>query len=108
MTNSQAFRELPRMLFAILFIVLGIALSLWVLRPFLSALLWAALIVVSTWPLLLMAQRALWGKRSLAVLVMSAALLLIVALPATFAVLTIASHTEDVTGRIKAAVQAGI
>jgi predicted PurR-regulated permease PerM len=108
MTNTPAFRELPRMLFAILFIILGIALSLWVLRPFLSALVWAALIVVSTWPLLLLAQRALWGKRSLAVLVMSAALLLIVALPSTLAVLAIASHTEDVTGRLKAVAQAGV
>ena len=45
MTTSPAFRELPRMLLAILFIVLGITLSLWILRPFLSALVWAALFV---------------------------------------------------------------
>ncbi|MGD9765596.1 MAG: AI-2E family transporter YdiK [Candidatus Binatia bacterium] len=58
-----------------------IASSFWILRPFLIALTWAIMIAVATWPLLLHAQRALGGKRSLAVAVMTVALLLILFLP---------------------------
>jgi predicted PurR-regulated permease PerM len=46
--------------------------SFWVVRPFLLAAIWATMIVVSTWPTLLAVQARLWGRRSLAVLVMTA------------------------------------
>src|SRR5262249_14196852 len=48
----------------------GIAV-LAVLRPFLPAILWAMIIVVATWPLMLRVQRLLGGRRALAVAVMS-------------------------------------
>jgi len=38
-------------------------------------LIWSTLVVVSTWPVMLMVQRRLWGKRSLAVVVMTTGLL---------------------------------
>src|SRR5688500_1569256 len=107
-TSQPAIRELPRFLLAILFIVLGLVLSLWILRPFLSALVWAALVVVSTWPLLLMLQAKLGGKRSRAVMAMSIGLLLIVVLPAVFGVLAIADHTDDVAAKLQSVSKAGV
>ena len=45
-----AHRDLTRTTLAIFCIVGLIALSLWVLRPFLAATVWATMIVVATWP----------------------------------------------------------
>ncbi|MCG2595472.1 AI-2E family transporter YdiK [Ramlibacter sp. XY19] len=106
--TAPAFRELPRFLLAILFIVLLLATSLWILRPFLSALIWATLIVVSTWPLMLRLQQRLGGKRSLAVTVMTTVMLLVVILPLGFAVVTLTSHSDDVAARAKSVAQAGL
>jgi len=108
MTNVPGFRELPHFLLAILFIALGIFASLWILQPFLPALIWSTLIVVSTWQLMLMVQKRLWGKRSLAVIAMTAALLLVVILPLVLAVLTITEHADDVAGRLKSLAHAGV
>jgi len=67
--------DLPRTVLAILFLVLLIGASLWILSPFLVAIVWATLIAVATWPLLLSLQRLLRGKRNLAVAVLTIALL---------------------------------
>ena len=45
-------QDLTRTTLAIIFILLLIAASLWVLRPFLAATVWATMLVVATWPLL--------------------------------------------------------
>ena len=45
-------RDLTRTTLAILCLLLLIVGSLWVLQPFLGALVWAAMIVVATWPML--------------------------------------------------------
>ncbi len=49
--------------------------------PFLPALVWATMITIATWPLMLMVQRVLWGKRSLAALFMTLVLLLMFVIP---------------------------
>jgi predicted PurR-regulated permease PerM len=107
-TTASALRELPRFLLAVLFILLLVLGSLWILRPFLPALVWATLIVASTWQLMISAQKHLGGKRSLAVLVMTSALLLIVVLPMAGAVMTIASHSDDLAARLTEVAQAGL
>ncbi|HWT97089.1 MAG TPA: AI-2E family transporter YdiK [Terriglobales bacterium] len=72
---------LVRNMLAVLFVGALIGGSIWILRPFLPALIWATLLVVSTWPLMLGVQERLWNRRGLAVLVMTAALVLIVIIP---------------------------
>lgn len=67
-------------------IVLGcVAALLWgvlaVLRPFLSALVWAAIIVVATWPIMLRVERLFGGHRGLAVAAMSSGLFIAVVGP---------------------------
>ena len=46
-------RDLTRIVLTVLGIALLISASLWVLSPFLGAFLWATMIVVSTWPLMI-------------------------------------------------------
>ncbi len=99
---------MPRTVLAVLFIVVAIAASLWILQPFLPALVWSTLIVVSTWPLLLAAQKRLWSKRGLAVLVMTTALLLVAIVPLALAVVTIIEHAGDVADRLKTLAQASL
>ncbi len=108
MTNPSNLRELPRTVLAVLFIAVMIVASLWILQPFLPALIWSTLVVVSTWPLMLAAQKRLWGKRGLAVMVMTIALLLVVIVPLALAVLTIAEHADDVAEWLKTLAQAGV
>ena len=108
MTKIPSFHELPRILLAVLFIALTIIASLWILQPFLPALIWSTLVVVSTWPLMQAAQKRLWGKRGLAVIVMTTALLLVAIVPLALAVLTIVEHADDVGGQLKAFEQASV
>jgi predicted PurR-regulated permease PerM len=101
-------RELPRLVLAVLFIAIMIVASLWIMQPFLPALIWSTLVVVSTWPVMLMVQKRLWGKRSLAVVVMTTGLLVVLILPMAFAVLTIMEHAGDVSDRIKGVAELGV
>ncbi|WP_417068726.1 AI-2E family transporter YdiK [Niveibacterium terrae] len=94
--------DLARTLFMILVIGLLITGSLWIVKPFLPALVWSAMIVVSTWPLMKKAQSLLWGRRSLAVLAMTLALVLIVALPIVLAIGTIIDHLGDLRDGVTA------
>ncbi|MGZ8151750.1 MAG: AI-2E family transporter YdiK [Methylovulum sp.] len=89
--------DLTRTLLAILFICALTGVSLWVIKPFLPALLWATMIVIATWPLLIAVQTKLYNKRWLGVTVMSAVLLLIFVIPFTLAISTIADNIEQIT-----------
>ena len=93
--------ELTRAVLATLGLLALIVLSLWVLRPFLAPLIWAGAIVVATWPLMLTVQRALWQQRALAVAVMTVALLVLLFVPLTMAVLTVLEHAEQISGWIR-------
>ena len=63
--------DLTRNALAVLILAALIALSLWVLRPFLAATVWATMIVVATWPWLISLQRVMRGHRAPAVALMS-------------------------------------
>ena len=92
-------RDLVRIVLGVLLMVLLIGSTLWILRPFLPAVIWATMIVVATWPLLLQLQGALGGRRSLAAAAMTVLLLVIVAVPLALATSTIvqqAARLSDV------------
>jgi predicted PurR-regulated permease PerM len=101
-------RDLSRITLAVLFIGLMIVASLWVLRPFVAATIWAATVVVATWPLMLGVQSRLGGRRWLAVTVMTGAMLLLLVVPLALAVSTIVDYTDDIAAWAKAAVSAGV
>ena len=79
--NSQAPFDLTRITLLILIICLLIVGSIWTLLPFLGAVIWATMIVVATWPMLLSVQRAVGGRRSIAAAVMTCVMLVIFIAP---------------------------
>ena len=87
--------DLTRNTLAVFFIVGLIALSLWVLRPFLAATVWATMIVVATWPWLKALQRVFGGRRGPAVTVMTIGMLLLLVLPLWWAISTIVERSDQ-------------
>jgi predicted PurR-regulated permease PerM len=70
-------QDLAQTTFQLLALSALIATSFQIVWPFLEALAWTTMIVVSTWPLLLRAQAWLGARRSLAVALMTITLQLI-------------------------------
>jgi predicted PurR-regulated permease PerM len=95
----------PTRVILLLIFVGGLSLcSLWVMRPFLPATIWAATIVVAVWPLLLRLQRLVGGSRGLAVTLMTLIVLVLFVVPFWLAVTTILGHIDSLVGLVKAAV----
>jgi predicted PurR-regulated permease PerM len=88
--------DVTRILLAVLALGGLITASLWVLRPFLPAVVWATMIVVATWPAMRAAQRHLGGRRGLAVAVMTLAMLIIVIAPIAVAIVVVVDHADEV------------
>jgi predicted PurR-regulated permease PerM len=93
--------EIARITLAVLFIGLLIISCLWILSPFLFSLGWAVMIVIATWPFMLGVQKRCWNKRWIAVVVMSLALLLLLVIPLSFAILTILERSDELVGLLK-------
>jgi predicted PurR-regulated permease PerM len=87
--------DLTRNTLAVFFIVGLIGLSLWVLRPFLAATVWASMIVVATWPWLKKLQSIFRGRRTPAVAVMTVGMMLLLVLPLWWAIRTIAERSDQ-------------
>jgi predicted PurR-regulated permease PerM len=100
-TKISAPFDVTRTTLAVLFISTLIFASFWVVRPFLTAFIWATTIVVATWPLLPGLQKRLWGKRRLAVAVMTLVLLLVLVVPLSLAVVTIVDKADEIVGWFK-------
>jgi predicted PurR-regulated permease PerM len=91
-------RELARVTLSVLTLGLLILGSLWILRPFLGAVIWATMVVVATWPIMRWLQRQLWNRRSLATAVMTSGLLLLFVVPLSLAIVTIVSESDRLIG----------
>jgi predicted PurR-regulated permease PerM len=100
-------RDLTRTLFAILLIAILIGGSIWICRPFLLSTIWAAMIVVATWPLMLKLQGRL-RRRGPAVAVMTVAMLLIFVVPLMLAIETVADNTDAIAGWIRSLAESAI
>jgi predicted PurR-regulated permease PerM len=96
MTVKSSTPDIAGTLLAVLFIGILIAATFWVLLPFMTAIIWATMIVVTTWPVMLAVQKRLRGKRMPAVAVMTLALLLLFVIPFTFAVVSIIERSDDI------------
>lgn len=103
MTNrsNSAPPDVTRTTLAVLFIGMLIAASFYIIRPFLTSFVWATMIAVATWPVLLATQARLWGKRGLAVAVMTIVLLLFLVVPFWLAVATIIDKADYIASWIK-------
>jgi predicted PurR-regulated permease PerM len=100
-------RDITRLTLAVLFIVVVIVANLWVLRPFIGATLWAATVVVATWPMMRGLESRLGGRRWIAVAVMTGAMLLLI-VPVALAIRTIDDHGNDIVEWAKTSVSAGV
>src|SRR3954469_24195205 len=92
--------DVTRVVLAVLFIVVLIGSSIWILLPFLGAVVWSATIVVATWPLMIALQRRLWNKRALAVTAMTLLLLAVLIVPLTLTIGGVLSNVDNVTQRL--------
>ena len=101
-------RDLARNTLAIICIIGLIGLSLWVLRPFLAATVWATMIVVATWPLLKSLEARFGHRRTPAVAVMTLGLLLLLVLPLWLAIDTIFEHLDQLTAAGKSLASDGL
>jgi predicted PurR-regulated permease PerM len=88
--------DLARVVLAVAALVLLIGGSLYIVHPFVPALIWGSTIVVTTWPLMLGIQRRLGGRRGLAVTVMLLLEIVVICIPTYAAVSTLADHTADI------------
>jgi len=91
-------RDLPRTILRVAFLSTLIVGTLWTLRPFLGAVVWATTVVVATWPLMLALQARLGGRRWPAAAVMTALLLLVLIIPLSAAILVLVAHTDTIVG----------
>src|SRR5574343_1064684 len=101
-------RDLARNTLAILCILGLIGLSLWVLRPFLAASVWAAMLVVATWPMFVSLEARLGNRRGIAVAIMSVGMLLLLVLPLWLAVDTLLEHSEALSAAGKSVADHGL
>lgn len=90
------YRDITHTTLTVLLIAILIVAVFGILRPFLPSLVWATMIVVTTWPVMLRVQARLWGKRGLAALVMTVALVLVLVMPFWFALATIADNSRRI------------
>jgi predicted PurR-regulated permease PerM len=88
--------DLARTVLAVLLIGTLIAASFWILRPFLLAVIWATMIVVATWQLMLSLQSKL-RRRSLAVVVMTGAMLIVFIAPLVLAIQSVVENADVIT-----------
>ncbi len=83
---------------AIALLVIGCLL---VLRPFVTALLSAAIVCFSTWPIYKNIEISLRGRRTFAALIMTMLLILVIVMPLAFIALTLADSAVPLVDRVR-------
>ena len=87
--------DLTRTVLAVLLTLMLIGASFWILSPFLLSIIWAAMIVVATWPMMLQLQKRL-RSRALAVTIMSGAMILVFVVPLVLAIKTLVDNADTI------------
>jgi predicted PurR-regulated permease PerM len=95
-------RNLGRIALALLLI--GCAI---ILRPFLSALLWAVVLCFSIWPIYIKLVNVVGKRRLLATILMSLAIVLVLLLPLLFVGATLADNVQELTTAVRNWIDAG-
>lgn len=88
--------DLTRTTLAVLFTGVLILGAVLIVRPFVSSFVWASMIVVATWPIMLSLEGRFGGRRWLAVTCMTAGLVLLFVLPVLLAVSTVIEHGDTI------------
>jgi predicted PurR-regulated permease PerM len=96
MIDRPAAHDLPRITFVVLAILIITVASAWVLSPFLAPLVWATMIVIATWPVLLWLQRLFGGRRGPAVAVMLIPILTVLVVPLWIGISAVVGNADRV------------
>ena len=100
---GQRFQPFTR-LAAVILLVIG---CLFVLRPFLAAILFACAIAISSWPLYLRLLDRVQGRRWLAAIIMSVGLTLLIVVPLTLVTWNIADNASEFYDHFKGDLDTG-
>jgi predicted PurR-regulated permease PerM len=101
--DTQKFEQYARMA-AIALLALGCIL---VVRPFLAALLFAAVLCLSTWPAFQWVRDCLGKRDGLAAMVFALGMLLAIALPVAAAAYSLITHSGDAIDMVRALIDRG-
>jgi len=102
---SRPSRTDQTILLAVLAIlVVGVYL---VIRPFLSAIVWAAVLAATTWPLFAWARHRLSGRSAAAATVVTLLILLVVVTPFVIVGITLAENSDRMTEFVRGLVERG-
>ena len=88
----------------LLLLFVGCLLVLW---PFVTALLWAAVLSFSTWPLYRRLLKWLGGRRTLAAMLVALGMILVVLLPFVVAGLTLADNVTELKTAVQRVIEEG-
>lgn len=99
--GSRLPSDLPRAVLAIGAMLLLVGGSLYILHPFVPAIIWGTMIVVATWPMLIRLQARLGGHRGPAVLVLLIVQIVVIVIPIYAAVSTLADHAAEIMSFVK-------
>lgn len=97
MTTPMLQTETGRTTLQVLAVVALMGASVYVLLPFMAAIVWAATIVIATWPILLGLQHRLGGRRGPAVAIMTVAMLALLLVPLYAAISAIVATAGKVS-----------
>ena len=86
---------------SVAFLAVLATMTFWVLSPFLTSLIWATIISVAIWPVLIRLEAMLRGSRGFAVAIITTAILLVVFVPVTLALMTIVKNAQHVTTELE-------
>ena len=93
--------DLTRTTLGVLFIGATLVACFWIVGPFLPAIIWASTLVIASFPLMERVQATLWNLRPLAVMVMTAILLLVFVIPFWLAISTILQHAGQMVDFVR-------
>ena len=105
---SRPDQDLTRITLSVLFIGSLIVACVWIMLPFLAAIIWALTLVIATWPLMLTVQRYSGQRRGIAVLIMTLALLMLLIVPCWLAVSTIVANTDQIADMARTVVSLSV
>jgi len=108
MATPEPRRDLTRITLAVAAIGALTFASFWVLRPFLGPTIWATMIVVATWPAMLMIERRVGGRRWIAALVMTFAMLIVFVIPFLLAVTTLVENADRISELVTRLLASGL
>ncbi|MCI0744105.1 MAG: AI-2E family transporter [Verrucomicrobia subdivision 3 bacterium] len=104
MTNVRSRLEQNLGWFILIVLAAG---CLYVMRPFVSALLWAAVLTFSTWPLYRRLLAVLGNRRTLAAALVSLGMILVILIPFVVVGATLADHVGSLTTAVRKWIDAG-